>query len=77
MIRFYLGLALDQVLWKRWSCLTNLWEFDRLVEDGAPGEAEIAGSRPLLWGLFGFRVYVMGMGCRPMGLPMLRPFCNV
>jgi hypothetical protein len=25
----------------------------------------------------GFRVYVMSMGCWPMGLPMLRPFCNV
>jgi hypothetical protein len=24
------------------------WDFDRLVEDGAQGEAEIAGSRPLL-----------------------------
>jgi hypothetical protein len=27
--------------------------------------------------LFGVRVYVMGMGCWPMGLPMIRPFCNV
>jgi hypothetical protein len=25
-----------------------------------------------LWD-FGLRVYVMGMGCRPMGLPMSRP----
>jgi hypothetical protein len=24
-------------------------------------------------GIFGFRVYVTGMGCRPMGLPMFRP----
>jgi hypothetical protein len=24
-------------------------------------------------GHFGFRVYVTGMGCRPMGLPMFRP----
>jgi hypothetical protein len=42
-------LALDQVLWKRWSCLTNFGDFDRLVEDEAPGEAEITGSHPLLW----------------------------
>jgi hypothetical protein len=27
--------------------------------------------------LFGFRVYVTSMGCRPMGLPMFRPICNV
>jgi hypothetical protein len=26
-----------------------------------------------LYGIFGFRVYVTGMGCRPMGLPMFRP----
>jgi hypothetical protein len=28
----------------------------------------------LFAGFLGFRVYVMGMGCRPMGLPMFRPF---
>jgi hypothetical protein len=27
----------------------HFWDFDRLVEDGAPGEVEIVGSRPLLW----------------------------
>jgi hypothetical protein len=41
-----------------------------------PGEAEIAGSHPLLQ-IFGFRVYVTGMGCQPMGLPMFRPLCKV
>jgi hypothetical protein len=48
-----------------------------LVEDGAPrrsGDCEIS----VVFLDFGdFRVYVMGMGCRPRGLPMSRPFCNV
>jgi hypothetical protein len=49
------------------------WDFDSLVED----EAEIVRSCPFC-GIFGdFRVYVTGMGCWPMGLPMFRPFCNV
>jgi hypothetical protein len=26
----------------------QFWDFDGSVEDGAPGEAEIAGSRPIL-----------------------------
>jgi hypothetical protein len=38
------------------------------------GEANIAGYRPF-YGIFGaFKVYVTGMGCQPMGLPMFRPF---
>jgi hypothetical protein len=38
-----------------------------------PDEAEITGSRPF-YGIFGdFRIYVMGMGCWPMSLPMFRP----
>jgi hypothetical protein len=41
-------LALDQVLWKCWSCLTIFGDFDRLVEGEEQGEAEIVGSRPLL-----------------------------
>jgi hypothetical protein len=27
--------------------------------------------------LFGIQDYLMGIGCRPMGLPMFRPICNV
>jgi hypothetical protein len=42
-------------------------------EGGAQDEAEIAGPRTLLW----IRDYVMGMGCWPMGLPMLRPILYV
>jgi hypothetical protein len=49
------------------------WDFDRLVEGKAQVEAEITGSRPLFRAVFGIRVYVTGMGCQPMGLPMFRP----
>jgi hypothetical protein len=37
------------------------------------GEVEIAVSLPLFVGFLGIRVYVTGMGCWPMGLPMFRP----
>jgi hypothetical protein len=41
------------------------------VEDGAHSEAEITGSRHLLWNLFGFfGNIVTGKGCRPL----FRPF---
>jgi hypothetical protein len=43
------------------------------VEGGAQDEAEITGSQPLFASVLGFGDYVMGLGCRPMGLPMLRP----
>jgi hypothetical protein len=49
------------------------WDFDKLVEGGAQVEVEIVGSWPLFRAFFGIRVYVMGIGCRPMGLPMFRP----
>ena len=49
------------------------WGFDRLVEGIVQVEAEIMGSRPPFREYFGIRVYVMGMGCQPMGLPMFRP----
>jgi hypothetical protein len=51
----------------------HFWNFDRLVKDGAPRRTEDRGISPTFCGLFGFRAYVTGMGCRPMGLPMLRP----
>ena len=43
------------------------------VEGGAQDEAEIIGSRPTFWSFLGFWDYVMGLGCQPMGLPMLGP----
>jgi hypothetical protein len=52
----------------------HFWDFDRLVEDEEPRRSGDHGISPLLCGFLGFRVYVTGMGCRPMGLPMLRPF---
>ena len=48
-------------------------DFDRMVEGRAQVEAKIMGSRPLFRIVFGIRIYVRGMGCRPMGLPMSRP----
>ena len=58
--------------WRTLVMFDHFWDFERLVEDEVLGEAEITGSHPFLWD-FGFRVYVTGMGCRPMGLPMIRP----
>jgi hypothetical protein len=40
----------------------HFWDFDKLVEDKAPSEEEIVGSRHLLWN-FRVRVYVTSMGC--------------
>jgi hypothetical protein len=55
----------------------QFWDFDRLVEGGAQGEAEIAGSRHLLW-----TFWVLGL-CNGYGMsahgfyPCLGPFYNV
>jgi hypothetical protein len=70
-------LALDQVSIEHWSCLTIFGTSTGWSKMERPGEAEIARSHLFcgLFGLLGF--YVTGMGCRPMGLPMFRPFCNV
>jgi hypothetical protein len=43
------------------------WDFDMMVEGGAQVEVEIVGYRPLFRAVFGIRIYVMGMGCWPMG----------
>jgi hypothetical protein len=51
----------------------HFWDFDRLVEDGAPRRSRRSRDLTHFVGFLGFRVYVMGMGCRPMGLPMFRP----
>jgi hypothetical protein len=61
-------LALDQVLRKRWSCLTIFWDFDRLVKDRVPRQSEDCRISPHFMGFLGFRAYVTGMGFRPMGL---------
>jgi hypothetical protein len=69
-------LALDQVL----GALCHILPFLVLrqpVEYGALDEAKIAESRPTFDSLFGFWEYVMGKGCRPVGLPMLRPILYV
>jgi hypothetical protein len=51
----------------------HFWDFDRLVEDGAPKRSEDRKISPFLRVFWAFRVYVMGMGCRPMVLPMIKP----
>jgi hypothetical protein len=43
-------------------------DFDRLVEDKASRRSRDRGISPPFCGSFGFRVYVMSMGCHPMGL---------
>jgi hypothetical protein len=48
-------------------------DFDKLVEDGAPRRSRDRGILPPFVGFLGFRVYVMGMVCRPIGFPMFRP----
>jgi hypothetical protein len=53
--------------------LDHFWDFDRLVEVGVPRQSGDHGISPILQDFWDFRVYVMGMGCRPMDLPMLRP----
>jgi hypothetical protein len=66
-------LSLDQVWKKRWSCLTIFGNSIGWLKMQCPRKAEIMGSHPFCGIFVDFRVYVMGMGCRPMGLPMLRP----
>jgi hypothetical protein len=59
-------LALDQVLGKPWLCLTIFGTSIGWSKMECPGEVENARSHPFCR-IFGFRVYEMGMGCRPMG----------
>jgi hypothetical protein len=51
----------------------HFWDFNRLVEDKAPKQKWRLRDLSPFAGFLGFRVYVMDMECRPMGLPMLRP----
>jgi hypothetical protein len=55
----------------------QFWDFDRLVKDGAPKRSRDCRISPILRAFQAFGVYVTSMGCQSMGLPMLRPFCNV
>jgi hypothetical protein len=72
-------LALDQVLREHWSCLTTFGTSTGWSKIEHLGGAEIVGPHSfyrLVDPAKGSRVYVMGMGCQPMGLPMFRPFCK-
>jgi hypothetical protein len=46
----------------------HFWDFDRMVEDGVPKQSGDCKISPPFAGFLGFRVYVTGMGCWPMGL---------
>jgi hypothetical protein len=72
---FYL-LALDQVLRKSWSGLTTFGTSTGWSKKEHPGGAEIIGSHLFCGPNKRFiRFFVLRfMGCRPMGLPMIRPF---
>jgi hypothetical protein len=52
----------------------HFWDFDRLVEDEAPRRSRDRRISPILRAFWDFKVYVIGVGCRPMGLPMSIPF---
>jgi hypothetical protein len=69
------------LLTKFWITLVvfyHFWDFDRLVEDGAPRRSRDCGISHPFVRFLGIRDYVTGMGCWPMGLiHVLGPFCNV
>jgi hypothetical protein len=65
-------LALDQVLGDPWSSLTYFGTSTACRRRSARRSRYRGISAPF-WVLFGIWDYVMGMGCRPMGLPMFRP----
>jgi hypothetical protein len=72
-------LALDQVLRKHWSSLTTLfWTLTGWSKMERLGRDDIAGSHLICGPNKGFtRVFVLGfIGCRPMGLSMIRLFCK-
>jgi hypothetical protein len=46
------------------------WDFDRLVDDGAPRRSRDRRISPISWDFWASRVYVIGMGCQSMSLPM-------
>jgi hypothetical protein len=48
----------------------DFWDFDRLVEYGVPRRSRDHGISLVLRDFLDFRVYVIGMGCWTMGLPM-------
>jgi hypothetical protein len=60
-------LALDQVLWKRWSCMTNFGTLTGWSKTKRQAKRRLQDPAPFC-DLFGFMVYVMGMGCQSMGL---------
>jgi hypothetical protein len=52
--------------------LDHFWDFDSLSKMERQTKLRLK-SRPTFGSLLFFLEYVMGKGCRPMGLPTLRP----
>jgi hypothetical protein len=65
-------LALDQVLKSTWSYLT-IFGTMTACQGWSTTQSEIKEARPIFGFILRFWVDVMGKGCRPVGLPMLRP----
>jgi hypothetical protein len=55
-----------------WSCLTVFGTLTGWSKMKCQAKRRSRDLAPFS-GIFGFRVYVTGIGCRPMGLPMFRP----
>jgi hypothetical protein len=51
----------------------HFWDFDSLSKIELQMKQRLRNLDPLLGPFLVFWEYVMGNGCRPMGLPMLRP----
>jgi hypothetical protein len=53
--------------------LDHFWDFDNLSKMERQTKRILRNLGTLLGSLLGFGEYVMGKGCRPVGLPTLRP----
>jgi hypothetical protein len=74
---------LDLSCWpltKFWEFLGHVdlvWDFDNLSKEERKTKRRSQDLGPLLGLFLGFWEYVMGKGCRPMGLPMFRPILYI
>jgi hypothetical protein len=59
--------------WEHLVIFDHFWDFDSLLKMECQTKRRLHNLNPLLGPFLGFGEYVMGKGCRPVGLPMLRP----
>ena len=59
-------LALDK-FWGTLVMFDHFWDFDKLVKVGVPRPKWRSWDLSIFASFWGFRVYVMGMGCQTMG----------